>query len=461
MTTSTSNRRLLIAAWMVTSVLLALMLAFTLGAAMFRYISLGGDKIPERFKTVVTTLAEAPELVKQATRSILDVKMGRPTPLMISKDQVAQPGWKHQFPAPSDDGYLLLSGLSAQEGQSIVQLIRIADGHVMAKWIPDWNYIHSQIGQHRWADRGNVTAYRAFHPLLLNDGSLIFHTVTGLVRQPLCSRTPSWILSYPYHHSIELSINENSIWVASVTDEFSVNNPRLMKKLRDDSLAEVSLDGRVIQNLSFSKILTNNNLTAHLLGNTGFATNDDPIHINQITPANTSSPYWERGDLLISARHLSSIYLYRPATGKIIWHKQGPWLNQHSAYFFKDHAITVLGNDVYGARMPSPFVYPEKHNQVYLHDFTTGLTEKIHANSLHHFKPQTITEGRAQVLENMSLFIEDTNNARLLKLSPQGKLEWSYVNVYDHEHLGAISWSRYISKNEINSLIQAKTLQCN
>lgn len=261
MTTSSLTRKLLIAAWLPITIATALALAFTLGAIMFRHVSLGGEKFPEPFKSAITALAQSPSLVEQATLTLRDAITGRPSPLLIAKEGVVQPDWKHQFPALGDDGYLLLSGLSAQEGQSIIQLIRISDGHVMAKWVPDWSYIHSRMGEHRWAPLGSANAYRAFHPLLLNDGSLIFHTGTGLVRQPLCSRTPSWILSYPYHHSIELSQNGHSVWVSSVTEEFSVKHPALKYKLRDDSLAEVSLDGHVIQNLSFSKILTGNNLT--------------------------------------------------------------------------------------------------------------------------------------------------------------------------------------------------------
>lgn len=461
MTTSSLNRKILGTAWLLATIVLAMTLAFTSGAAMFRHVSLGGDNIPQPLETMTTTLAEAPSLIKQATLTVRDVITGRPSPLLIAKEGVVQSDWKHQFPAPGDDGYLLLSGLSSQENQSIVQLIRIADGHVMAKWVPDWNYIHTRMGSHRWALKGSLNASRAIHPLLLNDGSLIFHNNTGLVRQPLCSSTPSWVLNHPYHHSIELSTNGNSVWVASVSENFSVNHPALKKKLRDDTLAEVSLDGHVVQSLSFSKILNDNNLTAHLLGSTGFVMNDDPIHINQITPASTKTLYWERGDLLISARHLSSIYLYRPSTGKIIWHQQGPWLNQHSAYFFKDHAITIFGNDVYGAALASPFLYTEKHNQVYMHEFATGNTKKMYPERLHQVKPQSITEGRAQVLEDMSVFIEETNNARLLKIDPQGKLQWSYINTYDKDHLGAIAWSRYISRKEMERTIQPKALKCN
>jgi hypothetical protein len=385
---------------------------------------------------------------------------GTPSALLIPKDIIKQADWVHKFPAPEDDGYLLLSGLSSDERQSIVQLIRIADGQVIAKWIPDWGDIDRQMTKHRFGVKGNPKTYRAFHPLLLSDGSLIFNTGSSLVRLPLCSSKPSWVLNYPYHHSIELSPEGNSVWVPSVTEVFATDNPVLQDKLRDDSLAEVSLDGRVIQNLSFSKILAQKNMTAHMLGSTGFTINLDPIHINQITPATSDSPYWQRNDLLISARHTSTVYLYRPSTGKIIWHQQGPWLNQHSAHFVNQNTIAVFGNDVYGNFPESPFIYKESHNQIYQYDFKTIQTRKLHAESLNDIKPTTVTEGRSRVLDEGSIFVEETNNARLFKISATGQLIWSYINTYDSENLGAISWSRYMTSKELNDKINLKSMKC-
>jgi hypothetical protein len=245
--------------------------------------------------------------------------------------------------------------------------------------------------------------------------------------------------------------------VPSVTEVFATDNLILKGRLRDDSLSEVSLDGHVLQNLSFSKILAENNMTAHMLGSTGFELNLDPLHINQITPALSDGPYWQRGDLLISARHTSTVYLYRPTTGKIIWYQQGPWLNQHSAHFYGDHEIAVFGNDVYGRNLSSPFLYKEGHNQIYLYNFKTAKTKKLQSDALSRVKPTTITEGRSRILKDNSIFIEETNNGRLLKLNHSGQLIWSYINTYDKDHLGAISWSKYITREELNF----RSMKCN
>jgi len=452
--------KILFATWLTGVSLIALLIAFTMGAAVLRHITLGGERVPKYIQLIIVNLAALPSLVKQASVEILQNINNKPTALLIPKGKAFQASSVHKFPAPEDDGYLLLSGISALENASIVQLIRIADGFVLAKWTPDWNDIHRQITGHRFGTKGNSKTYRAIHPLLLKDASIIFNTGNSLVRLQLCNSKPTWVLDYPYHHSIELSPEGSSVWVPSVTEVFASENVFLKDKLRDDSLAEVSLDGKVLQNISFSKILSENNLTSHMLGSTGETLNIDPLHINQITPANTHGKYWQRGDLLISARHTSTVYLYRPKTGKIIWFKQGDWLNQHSAHFSNDNAISIFGNDVYGSKLSFPFIYKESHNQIYHYDLGNSQIRKLNSGAMSLVKPMTVTEGRVRVLDDMSIFVEETNNSRLFKLSASGQLIWSYINTYDNEHLGAVSWSRYLTRDELHSTVNNEQFKC-
>lgn len=460
--TQNKNRilQLIFLLWLFSACLTALFVSFILGAAMFRHTSTGGNKLPQPVAKLVSLLAETPSLVKQATVEVIGLINNAPTPLLLSKDKVWAPNWEHKFPAPEDDGYLLLSGLSAHKKQSTVKLIRIADGSVMAEWTPEWDLIHSKINSHRWVPKGSSRTYRAIHPLLLEDGSLIFNTGSSLIRQPLCSTVPNWVLNFPYHHSIELAPDGKSVWVPSITETFFTENSILKEKLRDDSLAQVDLQGNILKNLSFSRILVENGLGAHLLGTNGAILNNDPIHINQITPAKIDTQYWKRDDLLISARNLSTIYIYRPSTGKIIWHQQGPWFNQHSAHFLKNYGVTVFGNDVYLGISPSSFITSAKRNSIYLHDFEAAATNELYPEALDRIQPKTITEGRAHITNDMSAFIEETNNRRLMKINSKGQLQWSYINQYDDKNLGAVAWSRYITRNELESTLQLSALQC-
>ena len=184
--------------------------------------------------------------------------------------------------------------------------------------------------------------------------------------------------------------------------------------------------------------------------------NTDPIHINQIKVANKDSRYWKRGDLLISARHLSTLFLYRPSTDKIIWHQTGPWMNQHSVDFVDDHRISVFNNNVVSGpvNMKQMFMKPDGTNQVLVYDFDTRQVSQPFAALIAKARPISITEGRARLLPDGGLFLEETNYGRDMRFT-KDKLLWSRVNDYDKERIGMVSWSSYLTAAEASIPLRA------
>jgi len=158
---------------------------------------------------------------------------------------------------------------------------------------------------------------------------------------------------------------------------------------------------------------------------------------------------------LLSARNLSSVFLYRPSTDKIIWHKMGPWLNQHDADFVDDHRISVFDNNVYGgAPKDQPFVAKGDINRVFVYDCATdALTQPFEAQ-LAQAKPVTFSEGRARMLPDGGLFLEETNFGRHLRFT-RDQLLWSRVNDYDKDHVGVLAWSRYLTAEEAAPALQS------
>ncbi len=267
-----------------------------------------------------------------------------------------------------------------------------------------------------------------------------------MVRLDLCSTEPEWVLDKVMHHSNEIALDGVSIWTPAVSDAYFADNLKLKNQLRDDSLARVSLNRQMLENRSFSKILIDNGLRELLLGTSGMSFQGDPIHINQISVAHKDTAYWMRGDLLISARHLSTVFLYRPSTGKIVWHQQGPWMNQHSARFVDDDRISVFSNNVYGGAPTSQtFVKPGDINRVFVYDFGAKRVTEPFAKLLEEAKPITMTEGRAEILPDGGLFIEESSFGRHLRFT-KGQLLWSRVNDYDESRIGIVSWSRYLTQ---------------
>jgi hypothetical protein len=192
------------------------------------------------------------------------------------------------------------------------------------------------------------------------------------------------------------------------------------------------------------------------MGTTGALLNDDPIHMNQIKVTRSDSAYWKRGDLLISARSLSTVFLYRPSTGKVLWHQTGPWMNQHSVDFVDNHRISVFSNNIVSGppNKEHSFLNSNDINRVYVFDFDNNEASQPYEKLLAIARPITLTEGRAQFLPDGGLFIEETNYGRQLRFTKDA-LVWSRVNDYDERRIGMVTWSRYLAYKEVRMPLKA------
>ena len=446
--------------WLTAVMLTTLIVAVIVTAWAVHHAMTRGPKLSPAQSRFVMSLAEFPGLVRVAIEQQLHSVGTDPVLLLIDKGDKEQMHWLRSFPSLVDSGYLLLSGVDPLAKSSTVQLIRISDGISVARWEPDWPEIYTHITSKKFVPAGSPAAAQAGHPLLLADGDIVFNTQTSLVRMSPCSHRPVWVLDEVMHHSIELD-SSGAIWVPSVSEDGFSDIPWLRDRIRDDSLTLISTDGKVLENRSFVRILRDNGLQALLLGTYGASLIGDPmligdpIHINQIRVATRDSQYWMRGDLLISARHLSTIFLYRPSTGKIIWHQTGPWMNQHSVDFVDNHRISVFDNNVIaGVPNEHAFLRPSDTNQVLVYDFSTRKVTQPFAALLAEARPLTVTDGRARILPDGGLFIEETKNGRHLRFT-QDRLLWSRVNDYDDKRIGTVSWSTYLTAEEASVPLKA------
>ncbi|MDD2719887.1 MAG: arylsulfotransferase family protein [Gallionella sp.] len=446
--------------WLSAVFLVVLLASVLFIASAVRHISEDGTRFSVTQSRVIMSIAEFPFLVKTALIELKSYFTNEPLPLLLSREVVEQPYWVRKFPSTTDTGYLLFSGVDASSKRAVVELIRISDGVVLAKWVPDWPAIFKKTSAKKYAPLGSQYAAKPVHPLLLADGDIVFgHNGGSLVRMSPCSSEPVWVLDEVIHHSIELDLNGAGIWAPSVSLDGFSDNPWLQGRVRDDAIAHVSLDGRLLERFSFARILRQNGLQALLLGMSGERLSRDPIHLNEIKVARSDSRYWQRGDLLISSRHLSTLFLYRPSTNKILWYKTGPWMSQHSADFVDEHRISVFDNHVTGGGFMDKsqvLMNPHDINRVYVYDFDDGkLTQPFEA-LLADARPLTITAGRARILPDGGLFLEDTNNGRDMRFSKESLL-WSRINDFDEKRIGVVSWGRYLTAEEAAVPLRAIT----
>jgi len=280
------------------------------------------------------------------------------------------------------------------------------------------------------------------HPVLMKDSSIV---VGGESFFKMDNNSKLiWInTNIEAHHSLELD-HENNIWISG--RRLYSKLPELIDNENTEFLDDLIMklnpeNGEVLFEKSVIQILKDNDLYDLVFKNGNYEI--DPIHLNDVQPSLTDSDYWKKGDLLISSRHLSTIILYRPTSNKVLWYKQGPWLNQHDPDFLDGNKISVFGNQVYRGDMEEEIKLPYEVNSVFVYDFETDSVTEPYKTFLEFEKIKTITEGRSEILSNGDLFVEETNKGRIF-IGDTIKKKLSFSKRLNDEEITYLNWSRII-----------------
>jgi len=349
----------------------------------------------------------------------------------------------------SDKGYILFSGYSEHYNSSLTHLYSLSKKEIIHSWKAPIINIHDMAPD--FTREYNLKKnYRMQHPLLLANGGLIFSSGEGpLVKIDVCGKL-LWAINRHFHHSIE-SLGETIIAPIILKDSINKNFPFL-----DHGFAILNeKSGNILQEFSILKILEDNNFIGLLYGVGEFEY--DRVHLNDAELIYKNDKYVKEGDVMLSSKHLSTVFLYRPSTKKIIWLKTGPWLNQHDVDYLGDGKFTIFGNDTFRYNKVDTYdVFYKNHNKVYLYDMTTDTVNEIYINHMKNIS--TPTQGLHQILENGDLFIEETDNFKIYRFGKKSK-RWEFVNHLNNDYIGSIHWSRYLnSKVDLGWLDKA---ECN
>lgn len=358
-------------------------------------------------------------------------------------------------------GYLLISRLSAERDQFVIDLINKKTGQVVYEWHPTYKDIYSDKRFPLDEEDAQSVFNMVFtHPLLLPDGSVIFIASGGrLVKIDKHSKI-IWQNKHYFHHSINLDADGN-LWIPSKIypseyKVFPIKSPAdktfwsMKADLDEEAIVQVNPEGNIIKEISVPKLLLDSGLKALLINSWSIRTSDDPTHINDIQPVLKDRYFAKKGDVLISLRSLNLILIYRPSEDKVIWYKTGPWIAQHDVDVLNDDEISVLNND----RPLEP--YDKKiMSTVMIYNFKTGQTYEPYNKAIEASGYYVWAEGLHRILPNGNVFIEENVKGRILELS-KDSVEWEYVNRYDSTHLGHISWSRFVPAEDIDLKIFEK-----
>ncbi|WP_276390824.1 arylsulfotransferase family protein [Eudoraea chungangensis] len=341
-----------------------------------------------------------------------------------------------------------------------IDLIDLNNGQVLKQWTPNnkelYAMAYNEDNPRRPAEGSDLYF---MHPLLLEDNTLMFTAqLTSLLAKIDGNSEILWLKNdRTYHHTLELD-HENNIYSCTrpfISDEYDFfpDDYEMYKKhLLDDHITKIDPEsGNEIFDKSVISILIENGYQ-DLLTAKG-QTNSDPIHLNDIQPALTDTEHWNKGDLLVSCRNLSAIFLYRPSTNKIIWLKSGPWFNQHDVDFYGNDKVLVFGNDVIreesiiDPRLTTKNLYFPKarpNNNAYVYHISNDSVSRPFSELFRKENIQTYTSGRCDVLSNGDIFIEETNQGRII-IGDSINKKMEYVKRLNEEYISSLFWSRIIN----------------
>ena len=334
------------------------------------------------------------------------------------------------------------------------------NGELLKQWDPDDKVLYEQAYNENDPRRPLKGSDLYFmHPFMTSDSSLLFTSqLTSLMAKIDKNSKLLWLKNDKnYHHTLEADA-ENNIYVCSrpfeseqydfLPGEFETYKNTLL----DDHITVLNATtGQESFSKSVIEVLLENGYEDLLVYKGQIIS--DPIHLNDIQPALSGSTYWDKGDLLISCRNLSTVFLYRPKTNKILWLRHGPWYTQHDVDFYGEDKIVVFGNDVIREESvidpritDSNLSFNKKrpHNEIYVYNFSTdSITTPFH-RLMKAENIRTITSGRCDILPNGDIFIEETNQGRII-IGDSTTKKIEYVKRLDQDHVSSLFWSRIVN----------------
>ena len=433
-------------------VVLLMVMFGTIGTLLFGWVAQSdatGERLGGRLGAYAQKIAKIPN---PAMEWILGRKKLVPQLVNFNEFDTLKPYTGDNASAP----FILVSAYSDRYNVATAYLYDLKSNKKVYEWIPPVDAIAKLSTPNDYSD---PAIYGTQHPYLMPDGSIIFSSGEGpLVRLDRCSKI-EWVIDRHFHHSINMGPNGN-LFVPIVADLNTsyktlygpdTHNVRLRDdgfRLRDDGFAEVSPAGKILNEWSITQILIQNGYGGLLLGVAPYEI--ERIHLNDAEPILAGDQYVEKGDVMLSMRNLSSIALFRPSTGKIIWLHTGPWLGQHDIDYWGDGKFVLFGNDSLrwnrdDSQRFDRVVSLRGYSTIYQYDMRSSQASEL--LELKKYGVNSAGEGRQQYLPDGSLFIESTDQGALYLLNSDGSIAWKYVSpTHSRGKIGALHWSRVISR---------------
>ncbi|MEM1057657.1 MAG: arylsulfotransferase family protein [Verrucomicrobiota bacterium] len=362
-------------------------------------------------------------------------------------------GFKIEDPDFQDDGYLLVSAYSRENQISTIYLYDLKTQDLLWEWVPDYDAIvemsdHLRQSRDEGISPGDTNLrdnWWCMHPYLTEDGNILTHGGYMSVMTMIDPQgQPVWTLDGYFHHSIERDADGNFVVnTLEFTPPEETETGREGLTPKDDHYLIVSPDGERLEEHSILAILERHGYRGLLHGVSGWE--NDLLHTNDVDPIHENDEYVQKGDLMISCRNISTVFLYRPSEDRILWLETGPWLNQHDVDYLGDGVFSIYCNNLIRGVGKREGI----HGDIYTYDMKTGETATPFREIFAREEFYTPEQGRQRILRNGDAYVELTNAHEIVRISPE-KVRWRYAHPVGEGEVGALHWARYFHRDELD-----------
>lgn len=328
-------------------------------------------------------------------------------------------------------------GVIKPTGEALIIKIIDMDGNALHQWTVDWFKL--------WPDARHVPGEilpqsppgtHVDAQTIVDHGDLVItFTGIGLMRLDRQGKVV-WRLPYLTHHSITPD-DDGNLWVCGRRrrTEWTERLPNQLAPFNEETLLEVSPQGRILHEWSVEDILIKNGLRGLLhLGtladkSTQVPPKADILHLNKVElfPAKRfREGIFKKGDLVVSLRNLNTVFVFNRETERIRFISTGNFVRQHDPVFIDGNTFSVFDNNV---------AFPPQctlRSRIAIVSALDG-TVKTYYQGTRERPFYTVVCGKHRWLPNGNVLIIEACRGRAFEVNPQGEIVWQYLNYIDKQ----------------------------
>ena len=341
-------------------------------------------------------------------------------------------------------GYTLVSAYRPSSHQGFNNYLLGMDGKIVHEWTADVDRIWPNLKEEpAFVWDGSLDIHGAH---LFDNGDIIIDVgALGTVRLDRCSNV-RWAIRRPTHHHVE-ALPDGGVLTPSTIHR----TKRLPEQVyadvgpsgyfMDDTILRLDADGKPVEERSVIDMLLQSGWASALIAGPGAGkvfSDDDPMHVNDVErlPAEIAPafPMFAAGDLLISVRHLNTIFVADPSTWQVKWLMTGPFVGQHDPDFLPNGKILLYDNRLSGEKPKlgnSRLLEIDPQTKSVVWTFEGEGETAFYAHS----------RGEQQMLPNGNILYVDPYRGRILEIAPKAgnRLVWEWVNLIAPHQVGLVT----------------------